>query len=186
MNPEHTEDRLSKEETLELLINHYGENIKRLTFTYVRNWSTAEDLTQEIFITCYLKMGDFRRECSYKTWLYKIAINKCKDFLKSRWNRFEINLDNVMEKISGRNISLDERVISNEQDNILSQYVLSLSEKYREMIILYYYEELKIWEIEELTGINQDTIKTRLHRAKRQLQKKIGGNSIDGCSFKES
>lgn len=174
MNPVRLEDCHTKEELLEQLITQYGQDIKRLAYTYVKNWSTAEDITQEVFISCYKKIDDFRGESTYKTWLYKIAINKCKDFYKSRWYRFVIPVDNVIEKFTGRNSSLEEQLISKEKDYLLSQHVLSLPRKYREMIILYYYEELKIWEIEELTGIKQKTIKTRLRRAKQQLSKDWG------------
>jgi len=174
MNLGHFENCNTKEELLEQLIDQYGQNIKRLTYTYVKNWSIAEDLTQEIFISCYVNLERFRGESSYKTWIYKIAINKCKDYIKSKWYRYGIQFDKVMDKLSGRNLSLDEQLILKEDDYRLSQQVLT--EKYREMIILYYYEDLRIWEIEELTGIKQETIKTRLRRAKQQLRKKIGGS----------
>lgn len=167
------ENGKTNEEILECLIDEYGQSIKRLTFTYVKNWPIAEDLTQEIFITCYTKLDQFRGDSSYKTWLYKIAINKCKDFLKSKWYRYGFHLESVIEKIGGRTESLEEQIIIKEEGQILSQQVLSLSKKYREVIILYYYEDLKIWEIEELTGIKQETIKTRLRRAKQQLRQRI-------------
>ena len=167
------ENGKTNEEILEHLIDEYGQSIKRLAFTYVKSWPVAEDLTQETFITCYTKLGQFRGESSYKTWIYKIAINKCKDCLKSKWYRYGFQLESVIEKISGRTESLEEQIVIREEEQILSQQVLSLSKKYREVIILYYYEDLKIWEIEELTGIKQETIKTRLRRAKQQLRQRI-------------
>jgi RNA polymerase sigma-70 factor (ECF subfamily) len=175
MNPVRLEDCHTKEELLERLIDQFGPDIKRLAYTYVKDWPTAEDITQEIFISCYKKIDDFRGESSYKTWLYKIAINKCKDFYRSKWYRFVTPFDNVIEKLKGGNLSIEEQVILKEEDYLLSQQVLSLPQKYREMIILYYYEELKISEIEELTGIKQETIKTRLRRAKQQLSKEWRG-----------
>lgn len=162
----------SKSELLEFLIKNLGSNIKILIYSYVRDWSAAEDLTQETFLTCYKKMDEFREESSYKTWLYKIAINKSKDYLKSRWYKYIIPVDFISDKYNGEGSSVDELLIIDEDGYTLSRQVLSLPKKYREIIILYYYEELKIREIEELTDINQETIKSRLRRAKEQLRKK--------------
>ena len=73
-----------REDILRELIDLYAESIKMLAFTYVQNWSTAEDITQDVFIKCYEKMEDFRGDSTYKTWLYKITRNKCIDYLKSK------------------------------------------------------------------------------------------------------
>lgn len=170
------EDYRSDEELLESLIEEYAESIKKLAFTYVKNWTVAEDLTQETFIACYIKLKDFRGDSSYKTWLYKIAINKCKDYTRSKWYKFDIPFDYLKETLNSKNKLLDEILIGKEDDFILSQTVLSLPLIYREVIILHFYVDLKIWEIENLTGIKQETIKTRLRRAKYQLRKKMGGN----------
>lgn len=170
------EDYNSDEELLEHLIALYGESIKKLSFTYVKSWTIAEDLTQETFIASYKKLKDFRGESSYKAWLYKIAINKCKDFLRSKWYRFGIPFELNKEKAATELNSVEDNLIGKEDDSLLAQSVLALPQIYREVIILHYYEDLKIWEIEELTGIKQETIKTRLRRAKDQLRKKIGGD----------
>lgn len=165
----------SDEELLEHLISLYGESIKKLSYTYVQNWAIAEDITQETFIASYKKLNDFRGESSYRTWLYKIAINKCKDFMRSKWFRFGIQFYSNKEKETADIKSVEEDFIGKEDDFLLAKSVLALPKIYREVIILYYYEDLKIWEIEELTGVKQDTIKTRLRRAKDRLRKKIGG-----------
>jgi RNA polymerase sigma-70 factor, ECF subfamily len=64
----------------------YGNDIKRLIYTYVRDHATADDLTQLTFITCYDKFHQFKGE-NLKSWLYKIAVNKAKDHLKSAYTR---------------------------------------------------------------------------------------------------
>lgn len=163
----------NKSELLEQLVDQLGSNIKRLIYTYVKDWSIAEDLTQETFITCYKKMAEFREDSSYKNWLYKIAINKSKDFLRSKWYRRVIPSDFGFENFKEVNKSAEEELVVAEEDYALSSQVLLLPKKYREIIILYYYEELKIREIEALTGINQETIKTRLRRAKQRLREQM-------------
>ncbi len=163
----------SKEELLRELIELYAESIKRLAYTYVKNWSAADDITQEVFIKCYEKMEDFRGDSSYKTWLYKITRNKCKDYLKSKWYRSFFPTDFMPERLGNNEISTEDQVINKLEDMELSQKVLALPTKYREIIILFYYEQLKMKEIEALTHLNVETIKTRLRRGKKILQKKM-------------
>lgn len=168
----------TKEEILEQLINEFENKIKSFCYSYIRDWSTAEDLTQEVFITCFKKLDNFRGESSYKTWLAKIAVNKCRDLLKKKSLRIGIPLDPFTEILKGQDVSIEDELIMKEKVNFLWEQVFSLPEKYREIIILYYYKEFKIWEIEKITGLNQDTIKSRLRRAKHQLRKNIGGVQI--------
>ncbi|WP_312097217.1 sigma-70 family RNA polymerase sigma factor [Niallia sp.] len=163
----------SKEELLRELIELYAESIKRLAYTYVKNWSAAEDITQEVFIKCYENIEGFRGDSSYKTWLYKITRNKCKDYLKSKWYRSFFPTDFMQERIGNNEFSTEEQALNKLEDIELSQKVLALPTKYREIIILFYYEQLKMKEIEALTHLNVDTIKTRLRRGKKLLQKKM-------------
>jgi RNA polymerase sigma-70 factor, ECF subfamily len=164
------------ETTIEMLMNEYGLNIKKLAFMYVKDWGKAEDITQEVFSTCFKKIHEFRGESTYKTWLYRITVNKCKDELKGKYfKQFDIisklrNTDLKMEP------STEEKVIGMSEDQELAEKVLSLPLKYREIIILYYYEGFKIKEIHELTGLNLETIKTRLSRAKILLRKMYEGS----------
>lgn len=163
-----------REEILRELIGLYAESIKMLAYTYVKNWSAAEDITQDVFIKCYEQLEGFRGDSTYKTWLYKITRNKCKDYLKSKWYRSFIPTDFMKEKIeTAEELSTEDQVINKFDDLELSQKVLTLPTKYREIIILFYYEELKIKEIQTLTNLNADTIKTRLRRGKQMLQKNV-------------
>ncbi|MGD6992958.1 sigma-70 family RNA polymerase sigma factor [Sutcliffiella horikoshii] len=72
----------SKESLLEGLIDDYGTELKRIAFLYVKDESLAEDIIQEVFISCYHHLDSFRKESSYKTWLIRITVNKSKDALK--------------------------------------------------------------------------------------------------------
>lgn len=164
---------------IEILLNTYGKDIKKLAFMYVKDWGKAEDITQEVFITCYKKIHLFRRDSSYKTWLYKIAVNKCKDELK-RKDFWQFRLaDKLKHHLPKSEQTIEEQVMTKSEDQELAENVLSLPVKYREVIILFYYEELKIKEIHELTGLNIETIKTRLSRAKKMLRKMYEGRGND-------
>ena len=169
MEERETEFRFQKNELVRELIDEYAEQIKRLAFTYVKNWAVADDITQDVFISCFKNIDHFRGDSSYKTWPFKIAVNRCKDYLKSKWFKAILPLDRGIEKLQTK-ASLDVELVQKSEEEEISNKVLTLPLKYREVIILFYYEDLKVHEIEELTGIKSETIKTRLRRAKLQLR----------------
>lgn len=172
---------LSREDALIQLMNMYGEEIKRLIFTFVKNWPQAEDLTQDVFITLYTKLDTFRGESNIRSWVYSIAINKAKDFLKS-WHYRKIQLtDKFKSESGGGKNAVEFHVISNAEDRILYEAVLQLPLKYREVILMHYYKEFSIQETSEVLSLKEATVKTRLSRARKLLQEAflmLGGEKI--------
>ncbi|WP_408011404.1 sigma-70 family RNA polymerase sigma factor [Pseudalkalibacillus sp. A8] len=164
------------EEIIELLIDEYGDTIKRLIYTYIKDWNITEDVTQEVFITCYNKYHLFRGESNIKTWVYQIAVNKAKDTLKRKSFRQFLRFEPLRDNLQHGQHSIEEQVIKEDEKLNFSNKVLSLPVKYREIIIFFYYEELTIREINELTGINEQTIKSRLRRGKLLLRRKFEGS----------
>ena len=159
-----------REQIIDQLMNEYSDGILHLVYTYVKNRVTAEDLTQEIFIKCYEKLGQFNEQASIKTWLYRIASNHCKDYLRS-WYYRKITLnEKILDYIPSKSRQVEEEIIANNEEKSLTDAVMALPIKYREVIFLHYYEELSLVEINKVTAININTIKTRLKRAKELLK----------------
>lgn len=163
-----------KDEILMWLMKEYGRDLVRLAFTYVKQKHLAEDIVQEVFVKCYKNLDDFRQDSSYKTWLYRITVNSCKDVLKS-WNFRNLVISNLVgiQFHSSKEKSPEEKFLTYEENQYISNLVISLPVKLREVIIFCYYEEMKIDQISELLGINQNTVKSRLLRGKQQLKKKL-------------
>ncbi|MET3726856.1 RNA polymerase sigma-70 factor (ECF subfamily) [Fictibacillus halophilus] len=164
----------SKDELIVWLMKEYGKSLVRVAYTYVKQEQLAEDIVQEVFVKCYKKLHLFREESSYKTWLYKITINQCKDVRKS-WNFKNLIFNNFssFQSKPSNDRSPEEQMMVYEESKHISRMVISLPIKLREVIIFYYYEEMKIEQISELLGINRNTVKSRLLRGKQQLKKKI-------------
>lgn len=174
MNEEHMKRRTDKE-MLAGLMESYGDMVVRIAFTYVREKQLAEDLAQEVFIRCYQHLHTFEHRSSYKTWVYRITVNHCKDHVRSWSFRNLIPFEPMkMEKGEEAN-SIIEQVLKEEENEVLFQKVLKLTVKLREVIIFYYYEELSVEEIAELLGVNVNTVKTRLHRARNSLKRMLKG-----------
>lgn len=162
-----------KDEILEWLMNEYGQSITRLAFTYTKQRQLAEDIAQEVFIKCYLHLDNFRHESSYKTWLYRITINLCKDKLKSWSFRNIIFSDQFPNKSAKYKETPELQLINNESNQMVAEKIYSLPIKYREVIILYYYEDLTYNEISDLLKVKISTVKSRLHRARLLLKRKL-------------
>ncbi|MHC0038299.1 sigma-70 family RNA polymerase sigma factor [Pseudoneobacillus sp. C159] len=172
-------NQLNNEDTIEWLMNEYGRSVVRLAFTFLKKEQLAEDVAQEVFMKCYEKLDTFRHESSYKTWVYRITVNLCKDRLRS-WSFRNLVLTEIFSKNSIYQKTPETELMNLEQKEELSKKVLALPIKYREVIILYYYEELPYSQMAELLDLSIPTIKSRLHRARILLKRMIEGGRNDG------
>lgn len=145
------------------IVDEYGNSIFRMCFLYLKDYQLAEDLTQETFIKVYEKIDTFRHSCSLKTWIMSIAINLCKNQMRTHWFK-RIALDHVPELLSN-----DDFGIILEKDAI-SREIMRLQPKYREVILLYYYQDLSVKEISIVLSIKETTVLQRLRRAREQLK----------------
>lgn len=160
-------------ELIDEIMDKYGQEILQLAFSYVKNKQVAEDLTQEIFVKCYKSLHTFSGKSQFRTWLWRIASNHCKDYLKSWYNNNVFTTDYQPIYDSIQCDSVEERVIQDEVDGELATAVMELPVDYREVIYLFYFEELTIKEISSITEIKENTVKTRLKRAKELLKERL-------------
>lgn len=169
---------INKETLLEELIETYGNKVLKLAYTYVKDQKVAEDITQEVFIKCFQNWGKFRGDASVKTWLYSITINTCKDYLKS-WSFRNLLFHDFTPKQKDLKDHVLENVLERSRKKELAAAVLSLPVKYREVMILFYYENYRVEEISAFIKENENTIRTRLKRGRELLYKKLGKETRD-------
>lgn len=152
-------------------MEQYGASLNKVAFTYLKDWSKAEDVVQEVFISCYKNFDNFREEAAYKTWLYRITINKCIDQTRKKrlFDYFSVN--ELRDLFMKTNQSAESEVLLHTDNQELADAVMNLPIKYREVIVLYYYECLSIKEVAHIIDLNVQTVKTRLKRAKEQLRR---------------
>ncbi|MFP3916315.1 sigma-70 family RNA polymerase sigma factor, partial [Lysinibacillus telephonicus] len=150
------------------IINEHNDYLLQLTYLYVKDWNTAEDIVQEVFINYWMKEEQFQAQSSLRTYLTRIAINRCKDYLKS-WRYRTQTLTNVFTGM----IRPKNQLILQDEQLILADAVLALPIKFREVIILYYFKELTIREIAVIINTSESTIKYRLRSAKERLKAKL-------------
>lgn len=152
---------------LEELIDRYGDDILRLCTAYLGDRHLAEDAFQETFLKAWKARERFRGECSEKTWLTHIAVNTCRDMLRSGWMRMW-RRGQPLETITHVPAPL-----AAEETGTIRMAVLSLAGVYREVIVLYYDQGMTIREIAQMLHLPQNTVSTRLRRARKQLEKML-------------
>lgn len=150
-------------------MDQHGEYLIRLAYFYVKDWAVAEDIMQETFISYYRSAAKFEKRASLKTYLSKITINKCHDHLRSWKNRFSF-FSHSFDDLTTTLPSPEKAAEDQESQDHVGRAVLELPVKYREVILLYYYQEFNTREISELIGYPENTVKTRLRRAKELLR----------------
>ncbi|CQR48080.1 ECF RNA polymerase sigma factor SigW [Paraliobacillus sp. PM-2] len=160
-------------EIIDEIMTTYGQEILQLVYSYVNNKELAEDLTQDIFVKCYHTLHTFKGKSKFRTWLWQIAINTCKDYLKSWYNKNVVHSTEDFLFDIGQKDSVEDAIIQQDRDARLVSSIMQLPIKYREVIYLYYFEELRIKEISNLVKVKQNTIKTRLRKAKELIKKEM-------------
>ena len=146
-------------------IDKYANLITRICFLYLKNEADTQDVLQSVFLK-YLKHDKpFESEEHEKAWFIRVSINACKDILKNFFHSHIVSLDKVEQ------VFLTE---SPQHPEVL-EAVLSLPQKYRSVIYLYYYEGYKETEIAMILKKKVNTIYTWMFQAKRLLKKQLGG-----------
>ncbi len=150
------------------LVDEYGDSLLRMCFLYLKDIHLAEDAVQDTFIKVYKNYTNFKGDSEEKTWVIRIAINICKNYLRSSWWK-RIDEAAVLESITASN-STDTL-----EDEALLLEIMKLSPKYKEVILLFYYQDMKIREISETLSIHEATVSVRLMRAREILKAKLKG-----------
>lgn len=165
MNPE-------KCYNLESLMRTYGNDVLRTAYMYIKDVHAAEDIFQEVFIKVNAKLETFREESSIKTWLIRITINTCKDYIKSAYQRKMVPMEEFMEE----SITAEdeyEKVEKEETIATIREAVMQLPNHYREVILCVYYQELTMEQTAKVLDLPVGTIKSRLARAKQKLKELV-------------
>lgn len=159
------------EEEMERLMAAYGQAVKRMCRLYLKDAALAEDAAQETFLKAWRHWGDFRGECGEQTWLMRIAINTCRDMLRRGWLRW------MDRRVTPEATPL---AMAEEPRPALAEAVQALPRLSREVVVLYYYQGMDVKETAQTLGINVNTAKSRLLRARKLLKIHLeGGGNLD-------
>jgi RNA polymerase sigma-70 factor (ECF subfamily) len=164
------------------LVELYQSSVLSACYQILGNQQDAEDVAQDVFVMVYRKAESFRGESGLSTWLYRIAVNLSLNRLRRRkWDRLfgiltlsEAESEETTVRMEAPEQDRPDRQLeANERSRILTDVLNTLPEKQRVAIILHKIEGLSHQEIAEILQISLSSVESLVHRAKRNLQKKL-------------
>jgi len=167
-----------------ILVEKYQQMIFRTCIGFLHDKDEADDLTQEIFIKVYLSLTHFKNKSAFSTWIYRIAVNASLNKIrKSLRNIILQRLDTLID--SGKNYELsvpltvtdnpENILISKEHTKLVMKVLDTLPENQRTAIVLSKYDDMSQKEISEIMNISESAVEALLHRAKKNLYKRLSG-----------
>ena len=160
---------MRSEQEVNRAIEQYSDMIRRLCMIHLKNYADTEDIFQTVFLKYVLSSVSFESKEHEKAWFIRVTINACKDLLKSFIRSRTVSLDERIEQPS--EMSVDDRDVL--------EAVLSLPQKYKDVVYLHYYEDYTAPQISRILGKNVNTIYTLITRSKRLLREKLGGDGYE-------
>lgn len=153
------------------LYDKYYARIFAYVYHCTLDRTATEDLTANIFLAAFANLGRFRwRQVPFRAWLYRIATNEVRTFYRRRRSARVARRRAEPDSTVRSSPSADEGPTATEEFRLVHRALLELKPKYREVIILRYFEDKTIAEISEITGARDGTVKSQLHRGLARLQ----------------
>ena len=150
------------------MIDENQTALLRMCYLYLHDVQLAEDAVQETFIKAVRVWDSFRGEAGVRTWLTRIAMRTCMDMRRGFWFR------RVDRRVTPEMLP-DRAQEAEEGESALTLAVMNLPKKEREVILLYYYQDMNMKDIAETLGVTQPTVSYRLRRAKEKLRTELEG-----------
>ena len=166
----------------EQLVTPYEQMIWRVCWHYLHHREDAMDCAQEVMLKAWRSIGQYRQDCGFSSWLYRIAKNAALDFLRREKKRRTVSLDAENEDgektvadipdTSGKN-DPEKALLHTERKTILYEALDELSDEHKEILLLRDINGYSYEEVGERLGLEAGTVKSRLFRAREALRKKL-------------
>lgn len=157
------------------LVNRYQSYVFTLALRFTKNREDAEEVAQDIFIKAYRALADFKGNSKFSTWLYTIVNNTCITFLrKKRLQTHSLDNEGVFEVADSQDSGLRANLVEQKSKvSMVNEAIKMLSPDDGEVITLFYKSEQSLEEIAQILGLETNTAKVRLHRARTRLKEKM-------------
>ncbi len=165
-----------------ILVERYQKQVFNIAYRFVGNSEDASDLAQEAFLKAYKSIKTFRKDSSFKTWMYHITSNVCKDELRKKKKALVVSLDAPISGNDGQEferqfkssvLSPEEKYEVQEKQKFVQKIINSLPEDYRMVLILRELQDLSYQEISDILNCSIGTVKSRLNRGRKQFKEKM-------------
>lgn len=157
------------------LVTRYQNYVFTLVLRYMENREDAEEISQDVFVKTYRSLADFRGDSKFSTWLYTIARTTCITFLrKKKLETTSIDNENTLLQLENKESSFKANVVEQKSRTaMVNKAIQLLSPDDAQIITLFYNAEQSLEEIGKILGMEPNTIKVKLHRARQRLKEKM-------------
>ena len=160
------------EEAFRVLFETHKDRVYSIALRYAGDSAAAMDIAQDTFLKLLSSIGQFRREASFESWLYRLVVNSCLDYHRRR-RRFLPLLDEALDIFRAPSENALHDLLREEQEERVQQVVAQLPEEQRIVVVLRYTEGLSYEEIADLLGCRRGTVASRLNRAHKALERRL-------------
>ncbi|WP_299682156.1 RNA polymerase sigma factor [uncultured Tenacibaculum sp.] len=159
------------------LVEKYKVMVYSLAVKMLKNKEEAEEVSQDTFIKAFKNLSKFKGESKFSTWLYKIAYRNCLDAIKKNEKKYVTDvIDEITENKVRSTENVLEQITKKERTDLLKKCLYKLPEQERSILWMFYFDELSLKEIKEVTELKESNIKVTLHRARKRLVSIINEN----------
>lgn len=164
----------NREERLTRMVEQYQSSLLTMCYAYLHERELAEDAVQETFLKAYRAMDSFRGESSEKTWLTSIAINVCRNVYRSGW------FSRMNRSVTPEDLSVAVWSDYDQDAADLAAAIQKLPDKLKEVVLLYYYQEISMPEIAQIVGVTPSMVSKRIKKAHAKLHDVLGKEYLYG------
>lgn len=154
----------------EKIVKRYERTIYNVAYRMVRDEEDAADITQTVFIKVHRKLESYDPDRKFFSWLYRIAVNECLNYIKKRKHEVVADGDYAVTRLSPW-----DDVARGERGELLEGALMDLKPEYRVVIVLKYFLEFSYREISDIAGVPEKTVKSRLFTARQQMRDALMG-----------
>ncbi len=165
------EDKLNQEELLQKKIDRYADMLYKIALVQTKNICDAQDIVQEVFYQYMKRNILFESEEHEKAWFIKVTLNYCRRVFRLAFNKHTVQMPS--EEYVSREEGVEEAYIQRERQKEVLEAVLALPSRYRDVLHLFYFEDLSIKEISRILKRKEATVTSQLTRGRELLKKKI-------------
>ncbi|MCL4491543.1 MAG: sigma-70 family RNA polymerase sigma factor [Nitrospirae bacterium] len=156
-------------EAYAILVERYKGMVYNIAYRMLGDAEAANDIAQESFISAYVGLKDFKRSAKFSSWLCSIAINKCRDYLRSK--KDTVSIDEIAEASAAGTATPEDAACNRQMAQGIQTALNELPEDYCEAIVLKHIEGLDYKEMEDILGVSANVLKVRTHRGREMLKK---------------
>lgn len=154
-----------------LLVDRYMSPIFKFAYSFVKNIEKAEDITQDTFIVLWSKADNWEAKGQLKSWLFRIARNKCIDHIRSTKQHLDVDDLEISSKIA----SQEQQLYNEQMANVIDAHMQALAPRQREAITLVHFVECTNIEAAEIMDISVDALESLLARGRKKLRESLKG-----------